>query len=71
MAKYIYPAIFTPEKDGGYSINFPDLEGCYTYGDDLADGMEMAKDDAYEYIRGIYDYFDHCVINCNHSKYEK
>lgn len=44
MAKYVYPAIFTPEEDGGYSINFPDLEGCYTCGDNLADGMEMARD---------------------------
>ena len=44
MAKYVYPAIFTPEKDGGFSINFPDLEGCYIEGDNLADGMEMAKD---------------------------
>lgn len=44
MAKYVYPAIFTPEEDGGYSINFPDLEGCYTCGDNLADGIEMAKD---------------------------
>ena len=44
MAKYVYPAIFTPEEDGGFSINFPDLEGCYTEGDDLTDGMEMAKD---------------------------
>ena len=44
MAKYVYPAIFTPEEDGGFSINFPDLEGCYTEGDNLADGMEMAKD---------------------------
>ena len=44
MAKYVYPAIFTPEEEGGFSINFPDLEGCYTEGDDLTDGMEMAKD---------------------------
>ena len=44
MAKYVYPAIFTSEEGGGYSINFPDLEGCYTCGDNLADGMEMAKD---------------------------
>ena len=44
MAKYVYPAIFTPEEDGGFSIHFPDLEGCYTCGDDLSDGMEMAKD---------------------------
>lgn len=44
MAKYIYPAVFTPEKDGKFSINFPDISGCYTCGDDLADGMEMAQD---------------------------
>mgnify|MGYP002512670211 CR=1 FL=1 len=43
MAKYIYPAIFTPEE-GKFSINFPDIDGCYTCGDDLADGMEMAQD---------------------------
>lgn len=44
MAKYAYPAIFTPEEDGTYSINFPDLEGCYTCGDSLEDGIEMAED---------------------------
>lgn len=44
MAKYIYPAIFTPEENGKFSINFPDIDGCYTCGDDLADGIEMAQD---------------------------
>lgn len=44
MAKYVYPAIFTPEKDGSFSILFPDLEGCYTCGDNLEDGLEMAAD---------------------------
>ena len=44
MAKYAYPAIFTPEEDGSYSIIFPDLEGCYTCGDNLEDGIEMAED---------------------------
>lgn len=44
MAKYIYPAIFTPEENGAFSINFPDINGCYTCGDDLADGIEMAQD---------------------------
>ena len=42
--KYIYPASFTREKGGAYSVDFPDIEGCYTCGDDLADSMEMAKD---------------------------
>ena len=44
MAKYLYPAIFTTAEEGGYLVRFPDLDGCYTDGDDLMDAMEMAKD---------------------------
>lgn len=44
MSKYVYPAIFEKEENGGYSVIFPDLEGCYTCGDDLADSMYMAED---------------------------
>lgn len=44
MAKYVYPAVFTPEADGGYSINFPDLPSCYTQGDDMIDAYRMAED---------------------------
>jgi len=44
MAKYVYPAILTPEEEGGYSVLFPDLEGCYTQGDDLPNALDMAKD---------------------------
>lgn len=43
-SKYVYPAIFTSEEDGGYSIVFPDIEGCFTCGDNLIDGMQMAQD---------------------------
>ena len=43
MAKYVYPAVFTPE-DCGYSIHFPDFESCYTSAKTLAEGMEMAND---------------------------
>jgi predicted RNase H-like HicB family nuclease len=44
MAKYVFPAIFTHEKDGGYSVLFPDIESCYTSGDDMADALDMAED---------------------------
>ena len=44
MAKYVYPAVFTPEENGAFSVNFPDLEGCYTCGENLEDGLEMAED---------------------------
>ena len=43
MSIYIYPAIFAKEEKG-YSINFPDIDSCYTMGEDLKDGLEMAED---------------------------
>jgi predicted RNase H-like HicB family nuclease len=40
-----YIAILVPEKeDGGYSVFFPDLLGCVTQGDDIADAQAMAID---------------------------
>lgn len=44
--KLAYPAVFTPCEEGGYTVAFPDLPGCYTEGDDLADALYMAQDAA-------------------------
>ncbi|MFA0815987.1 MAG: type II toxin-antitoxin system HicB family antitoxin [Anaerofustis sp.] len=44
MARYIYPAVFTEDPSGGYTVDFPDLDGCYTQGDDLQNAMDMAAD---------------------------
>ena len=44
MAKYTYPAIFTLEDGGLYSVDFPDIKGCYTSGENLADAIYMAQD---------------------------
>lgn len=44
MSKYLYPALFTQEQNGMYSVKFPDLESCYTQGDNLQDAYEMAED---------------------------
>jgi len=52
MAKYVYPAVFTQEENG-FSVWFPDLEGCYTCGDDLNDAILMAED-VLAYV--LYDY---------------
>lgn len=41
--RYVFPAVFTKEETG-YSVIFPDLEGCYTCGDDLKDALYMAED---------------------------
>jgi predicted RNase H-like HicB family nuclease len=46
--KLVYPAIFTPYEDlsGGYAVEFPDLPGCVTGGDDMAEAIFMAEDAA-------------------------
>jgi predicted RNase H-like HicB family nuclease len=40
---YVYPVIITP-ADGGYDVYAPDLFGCRTCGDTLADALDMSKD---------------------------
>jgi predicted RNase H-like HicB family nuclease len=44
MSKYAYPAVFEKEKEGGYTIYFPDVEGCYTQSEDITEGIENATD---------------------------
>lgn len=46
--KLIYPAVFYPFSDGsgGYVVEFPDLPGCVTGGDDLQKALENAIDAA-------------------------
>ncbi len=43
MAKYVYPAIIERAEDG-CNVSFPDMPGCYTCGEDLADAVSMAED---------------------------
>lgn len=51
MEKLFYPAVFHHEEVGGYSVDFPDLLGCVTEGDTLAEAIRMAED-----ALGIYLY---------------
>ncbi len=42
--RYIYPAIFHVAEEGGYWIEFPDLVGANSQGENLEDALYMAKD---------------------------
>ncbi len=45
--KLVYPAVFCPcEEKEGYTVTIPDLPGCVTEGDTLADAILMAEDAA-------------------------
>ena len=50
--KLLYPAIFTPAEEGGYTVEFPDLPGCFTEGDNLIEAIEMAVDAGSGWILG-------------------
>jgi len=42
--KYVYPAVFHPEEEGGYSIFFPDINRGATQGETIAECIDMAQD---------------------------
>lgn len=51
--KLVYPAIFTPFGDReGFTVELPDLPGCVTEGDNLAEAIEMGMDAASGWILG-------------------
>ena len=39
---FVYPAIFHKEDDA-YWVEFPDLEGCHTYGGSINETMEIRR----------------------------
>lgn len=43
MRKIFYPAVFHPEEVG-YSVSVPDLDGCFTQGDDMNEAVAMAQE---------------------------
>ncbi len=41
-----YPAVFFEAEEGGYSVEVPDLPGCISEGDTLAEAINMITDAA-------------------------
>lgn len=41
--KYVYPVVFE-EDDGKIGVSVPDIPGCYSFGDDMAEAILMAED---------------------------
>ena len=41
--RYIFPAIITIEGDF-YEVSFPDIDNCFTFGEDLEDVLDSARD---------------------------
>ena len=58
MGKYIYQVLLTPEEEGGYSVEVPDLPGCFTYGDAYEEAALMAADAARTYVASLLKHGD-------------
>ncbi|MGD9567885.1 MAG: type II toxin-antitoxin system HicB family antitoxin [Sedimentibacter sp.] len=44
MKKLFFPAIFQTEENEAFSVFFPDVPGCNTWGKNMEDAYEMAND---------------------------
>lgn len=44
MYSFIYPAILTPEEEGGFIVRFVDLSEAITQGEDMEDALKEAAD---------------------------
>nr|WP_305141591.1 type II toxin-antitoxin system HicB family antitoxin [uncultured Acetatifactor sp.] len=53
MLNLTYLAVLEPGEDGSYSISFPDLPGCFSYGDNLAEAQRMAEEAASLHVYGM------------------
>ena len=52
--KIVYPAIIERDEEAIYAT-FPDLEGCFTYGDTIEELMDNAKEALSGYILSLID----------------
>ena len=42
--QYEYPCVLEPERDGGFSVSFPDVPEALTCGDSRDEALAMAED---------------------------
>lgn len=53
MLNITYLAILEPGEDGSYGISFPDLPGCFSFGENLVEAQQMAMEAASLHIYGM------------------
>lgn len=53
MLNLTYLAVLEPGEDGSYGISFPDLPGCFSFSDNLADAGTMAAEAAELHVYGM------------------
>ena len=58
MGKFIFRAILHPAEEGGYWVDVPVLDGCFTEGDSFREAVEMAADAMKTHVAALMKYGD-------------
>ena len=53
--EYTFTAVFEPEPEGGYTVHFPALRGCITYGETLDETRRMAREALELYLESLIE----------------
>lgn len=53
MKQLTYRILLNPEPEGGYTVTVPALPGCVTWGEDIDNAIEMAKEAIEVYIESM------------------
>lgn len=53
MLNLTYLAVLEPGEDGSYGISFPDLPGCFSFSDNLAEAGQIAAEAAELHVYGM------------------
>ena len=69
MSSFTYPAIFTLEHNV-YEVEFPDLDGCLTYGMNMQEAFSNAQEALTGYKKYAYSRCTDNAMNGDWNKYE-
>ncbi len=53
MGEMKFNVLIHTEEDGGYSVEVPALDGCFTQGETMEEAIENAKEAIHCYIEGL------------------
>ena len=68
MDKYVFPAVFDPAEEGGYTVTFPDQPGCITEGDTMEEAYQMPKECLTIHLWSMEDDGDYKAISTSTTR---
>ena len=65
MTRLTYRILLRREPEGGYTVTVPSLPGCVTYGADINEAHEMAKEAITAYLESMAKHGDVIIDDTN------